>query len=413
MEMKYHINDRGEPGICHAVYKCRFGRDADQHFDTVDEARTAYEKEKVNELFPNGIEKDGLGRRELNKLVKYTDDQEILLQGVETGSPRIRASILSNRNTNADVLRKLYETVKDGKGAAIERREITAHRNYPIEDMSNEEFLNAVKERTKLSYTMRSEMFKDNGLGEQHKESLMKFGAAEAIDAASNKNNKLSAETRYELLTKDKETKLLALRSGKLPASEIKQLDTEEYNNVALYGNKIEHPAHLDEITVTALSGKHGDDVSRRALEKVIHNNNLSERAISAIVRSNFNSKYDQDYSEGINKALYNLPHISDSAKNVLISRSPEVERLKNIEQIAAKVGGMSKLKERIIKNYDEKSAGTSYRKVYVSFDKDELNKLGMGKDEVLTLMNRQAWNADFKYDEESGVFVGGIDSSG
>jgi hypothetical protein len=42
---RYHINpETGNPGVCHAKTKCPFGDIQSEHFDSKDEARSAYEK---------------------------------------------------------------------------------------------------------------------------------------------------------------------------------------------------------------------------------------------------------------------------------------------------------------------------------------------------------------------------------
>ena len=412
MATKYHINDRGEPGICSAVHKCRFGRDADQHYDSVDEARTAYEKEKVNELFPNGVEKDKLGRRELNKLVKYTDDQEILRQGIDTGSARIRSSILQNRNADYETLRKLYTTVEDGEGADAERQEIANHRNYPAGFMTNKELKKAIGARTRLSVEHRRQLLLDDGINDSQKETLMSLDANETTLVAGNKKNMLKQETRNELLSKNSQTRILALKDGKLPAEEIRNLDASEFKNLSYSADRMTNPRHVDEIAAAALKNKHGDDISEIALEKVSRNPYLSQLGISAIAKANANEKFKNKYND-IDISLYRLPNIDDDTKKLLEKRSPEIASIAKVDKIIAKAGGSAQLRDRIVKESNESQAGNAYRKTRVVFDKDEMKKLGMGKEEVLTLMNRRAWNADFSYDEETGVFVGGIDSSG
>lgn len=412
MATKYHINDRGEPGVCNAVHRCRFGRDADQHFDSVDEARTAYEKEKVNELFPQGIDKENLGRRELNKLAKYTDDQSVLQKGIETGSPRIRSSILQNRNADAETLRKLYDTVKEGNGADVEKQEIASHRNYPASRMTDQEFKKALQHRSKLSAQHRNHLLSDRGISDKHKGSLSSLSAYETVLVAGNKNNQLSQSVRNELLTKNSQTKITALSRGQLPATEIRNLDADEFKNLSYSADRMTNPLHIDEIAAIALKNKHGDDISEIALEKVVRNSNLSQLGISAIARSNVNQKYGNKKND-IDVSLYRLPSIDDDTKKLLEKRSPEISSIAKVDKIIEKVGGSKQLSDRIVKDSEKFQAGNAYHKTRVVFDKEELNKLGMGKDEVLTLMNKRAWNADFKYDEESGVFIGGIDSSG
>lgn len=408
MATKYHINDKGEAGVCNAVHKCRFGREADQHYDTVEEARTAYEKEKIDELFSNGVSKDKLGRRELNQLVKYTDDRETFRKGLETKSPRIRASILGNRNADAETLREIYATASD-----TEKKAVVSHRNYPISDMNAAELETAIKARMRLSHQYRQDVFKDNGINDSHKETLQKMTTLEIVAAAGNMNNQLTPAVRQELLNQNSNTKTVAIQKGNLPSTEIRNLDAAGYRSITMDMHRINNPAALDQIVGVALSKKFSNHDNRIVLEKAVYNDNLSQNAIKAIAHSDFNDKDSADYSNAIDRALYSRPSIDDDTKAFLINRSPEVASLAKLEKKAERYGGMSGLKKKLFKKYEQQSSGMSYRTTRVELDKEELKKLNLNKDDVLTLMNRSAYNATFSYDEESGVFIGSIDSSG
>lgn len=43
-EVRYHINEKGNPGICRAKKRCRFGDLSSEHYSTKEEARAAYER---------------------------------------------------------------------------------------------------------------------------------------------------------------------------------------------------------------------------------------------------------------------------------------------------------------------------------------------------------------------------------
>lgn len=45
---KYHVNDSGDPGECNANHRCPFGGD-DEHYDSMSEARSAYEEKMSKE----------------------------------------------------------------------------------------------------------------------------------------------------------------------------------------------------------------------------------------------------------------------------------------------------------------------------------------------------------------------------
>lgn len=57
---RYHINDKGEPGICVAAIKCRFGGEGD-HYPTELDARQAYERKMTHRVgWQSYKEKSGL-----------------------------------------------------------------------------------------------------------------------------------------------------------------------------------------------------------------------------------------------------------------------------------------------------------------------------------------------------------------
>jgi hypothetical protein len=50
---RYHINYKGNPGICHAKNKCPFGDIKTEHYSSKDEAQEAFEKSQSVGTLPN------------------------------------------------------------------------------------------------------------------------------------------------------------------------------------------------------------------------------------------------------------------------------------------------------------------------------------------------------------------------
>lgn len=65
---KYHINKAGEPKVCRAIFKCPFGS-KEEHHDTPEAARDAYEKEMTAEVVPEGASKKTLTRSDIDRIV--------------------------------------------------------------------------------------------------------------------------------------------------------------------------------------------------------------------------------------------------------------------------------------------------------------------------------------------------------
>lgn len=66
---EYHINpETGQPGLCRAKKQCRFGS-SNEHYSTLDEARSAYEKTMSQRAYSNN-----------KKISKNNDDEAISLE---------------------------------------------------------------------------------------------------------------------------------------------------------------------------------------------------------------------------------------------------------------------------------------------------------------------------------------------
>lgn len=57
---KYHISENGEPRLCEAKIKCRLGGESgkENHYDTPDEARKAYEEKNTSKNFSSKVSVD-------------------------------------------------------------------------------------------------------------------------------------------------------------------------------------------------------------------------------------------------------------------------------------------------------------------------------------------------------------------
>jgi hypothetical protein len=98
MTKKYHINSKGEPGICRAKNSCPFGDMETEHYSSVDEARGVYEQEMNNYFTPN-VEK--LLREEMKKLdISENKINEVLITAKEWGTKNKKISKkISKKNT--------------------------------------------------------------------------------------------------------------------------------------------------------------------------------------------------------------------------------------------------------------------------------------------------------------------------
>lgn len=108
---KYHINDKGEAGVCRAKTKCRFGGSSgvDNHFESR-EAAEKHVQEKLNkqygqvESLSRGTARDDL-KKLANKGVKVEKIAKISQHDFSSAAPDVSTIDLVDEKPTADELR--------------------------------------------------------------------------------------------------------------------------------------------------------------------------------------------------------------------------------------------------------------------------------------------------------------------
>ena len=405
---KYHINKKGEPGVCRASYSCPLGGE-DEHYGSAKEAAQAYEKSMTDALVPAGAQKDALGLATLNKLAKVSTDREVLEAAVSKGSDRTLKTLAQNASVGGDLLvaarhKASDPTVKDA---------LLAHRNYPVARMSGEDFARAYKiARLSNGGAGVTRMLSDDGLTDEHlaameadppKDTRGNSLIPNSVEAISNINNKLSAEKRIELAERSWSVLGAAQRSGIYPADRIKNLDASSvyWGNVYRETNPTYIKGYGD-WAVTHASDYKAEDIARH----VAQNEHAPAETLDKLARNGF-APHD----------VYKNPNTSNETKDYLASKDATSASLRKLEKLQEAQGGKD-LKTVLRKDGTEPSTAypsgrnRGYSITTMNFDPEKVKAAGLTASDIHVLMDSRRFNAGSSYNEKTGVYSGAVDST-
>lgn len=137
---KFHISSNGEPAKCTAEIKCRLGGDSgtENHFDTPEEARQAYEKSQASEMIPSISKSDGK-KASVNLTTEQLAEKKALAAVALKKFPSFRMS-----STDFKRLSKVVETGKVTDKVADEllyQREVLEPRSFYDNKATNDLFV--------------------------------------------------------------------------------------------------------------------------------------------------------------------------------------------------------------------------------------------------------------------------------
>lgn len=400
MTVKYHVNDKGEPGVCNAVHKCRFNASEEEHYDTPQEARAGYEKKMVEEIVPEGINKSTkLSASKLNKVAKFTDDQEILLDAAQRGSSRVRASVLSNHNSGGEVLRELYKTSTPN---SEEAKAIVKHKNYPVEDLTTGQIIPVMRQYW-AGGTERTKIAADDSINDEKSARISEFvkGDIKVLSAmAFNENNQISKNQRTKMIDSNKPLIAEAVNRGFYSPENVSRLDDNTLRNQLYYNfENLKDQKVIDAYVDEAID--RSSDVSN--WEKIRKNPQLSSRTINKIVSSGAAGSSVEGF--------YYHKNTSPTTKAELQEAFPRLASIGKAQRATGK-DSIKDIKDDLIVKSETKNIGTSYYADRIQLDKDKLSKYGLNKNDVEALFSG-GYNAGAVYNPETGEFTGKTDSSG
>lgn len=397
---KYHINKKGEPGACYATRKCPFG-DVEDHYESKELARNAYETKMTNELIPQG-NTASLGKRELNELAKITSDDALLNRMLAEGSERTLKNLARNANVDGPRLTEAYKLAQ----APETRLALARNTNFPVHAMNSDDFVQVYKDG---DYKSQRNLLNDNDVNDANVKALLKVEAERgrftpAVDFGAilrNSDNKLSEDMVVDLAERNWRTLDAALMSNRYPADRIASLDRE-----LIYGSSILHSknsTYLEAYVQWAVNNK--DDANGRQSQytagRVANNPSTPPATLHKLAENGLALE-----------EVYRHPDATPETKALAVASSPEVARMKKLDKLEESYPGGLK-NELIVNN----STSQPYRNrgLYdstVKLDTSKVKALGLSKQDVFTLLKVGDYNGGYNYDENTGVFTGTIDST-
>lgn len=130
---KYHINDKGNPGICHAKIKCRFGDLSTEHYSSKEDALKAFENKEDNSILPKKISKNSPNNSSVNSSIDdEPKDKKKILDEIRKSPEKF----LEAQRVEEEMLRKNRAEQRELTDEEYERhrdflRLLTNNKNFP------------------------------------------------------------------------------------------------------------------------------------------------------------------------------------------------------------------------------------------------------------------------------------------
>lgn len=404
---KFHINGKGEVLPCVAsVRDCDFG-DQEDHYTTKIEARKAYESQMAQNVIPDSENKANTPLRELNALAKITNDPEVIEEAIERGSDRTLRNLARNDNFyDAERLVRAYDnaTTDETKAALVKNI------NFPVSKMSGEEYL-AKASSAKTIRQISREMSRSNEVNDTHAKTL-EGGKAFMLELAilRNKDNQLTTDGVANLAHNSMFHLEAAIESGRYPANNIKELPREFINHG--FVSKVKDPKYIKGFTdwaVVNTENKDSDITVSSTFNAIANNPNTGARELDTV------SRFQSDDISGRSAllAIYHHPNTDAETRDYVFSKNvPEINRTAKLEKLDKVIPG-GVYNEVFVSEKTNKTSFGNIKQTVIQLDKDKVNRLRLDDQEVVTLMGRNNWNGGARYDSETGVFVGEVDTTG
>lgn len=187
--MKFHVNPKtGNPSVCHALIKCRFGGES-EHYFTKSQAREDYEKKNAAFSAPESLAAAGQVSR-----AKKTRRIEEMNQIISTGNEACLINLANNRHVTPEILQKAWAA----SDSDLVKTAIALNPKCPVEIIDKKRMLD-FKFRG-IEKDLRKKLESDDVTEDQAKIVLENFRGSEVSEAIlSNPNTKLSQKTLFNL----------------------------------------------------------------------------------------------------------------------------------------------------------------------------------------------------------------------
>lgn len=402
--MRYHINPAtGEPGRCSAKNGgCPFGGE-NEHYTSPEAAREAFEASNSDSTFSMSL-------KDMNSLAKTANDSQVIAGIIAKGSDRTLNNLAKNPNlTPQDVKTALAKT----RNPAVRANLLVAN-NGPAELMEPadlEEILAKLPAKEQHSTTA----FYRNGdkiarlvnnpyLTDEHYEQVINSsripaGLKNRFAIILGDDNKISpqktrafieaANWRNYPVNADR-----ALVNKKLTEQDLMDAPDKYLDNFSATGpSKILGTREVDILGQVAV--KKGHD---RLQMWVAKDSRTSSHVLDTMGRFSLQSEH-----------IYKNPNTSNHIKARIAEKDASKPYIR-MDELRNKIGDAEYLS--ILKAGGGSQLGRAYSQTETIFDMEKVRKYNLTNDDVFYMAGARGFNGGTRFNPDTGVFSGYIDSS-
>ena len=403
MSVKYHIGEKGDPSPCRAEEgKCPLGG---EHFDSVDDARKAYESSQSENIIPVKKKKTTLSAMSESELLSEISSRQY--------TARLANAVFSKKFSRSEILEKFTELQEDRSNSGLKKRCMLLHcPNSPLSspDVSGNDLYCAAKDQplsaehhvfnhpnmTPAAWDKMSESALHPGARNAELSSLV-FDRVRAGKPVSPAVIKTAAYSNPQGM-------IDGLESGKISVAQIVTAPGKAIHP-SMIARSVENPDHLDGFTDWAI---HNLDVpenrvkAEQVLQEIARGRNAHNATFAKIAQT---GKADAE--------LYSNPNTSDAVKTFVKKSIPDAQRIEKFDTIAgSKHSSIAEVKKVLEVSKTEQSLNYSntHNETIVQLDTEKLKKYNVSQEDVEALYRHNF--GEFEYDPKSGVVRFTNDSS-
>lgn len=342
-----------------------------------------------------------MGAREAANLVREsTDPEEISQLVMSTGSPTVISAAVKNDATDTETLSEIYNSTDND----LVRSRVAEHPNVPLATLDDKDFDKKIRG---ARYSFPKPKYSEAslaGLSDDRLEKIMVEGALQRDEyhkppfrGLCLKNPRLVQDvTNFDSLTTE----------------EIKGLDDDTL-------------AHVRS-RVNLRTNREIDDVISESLDRGVTDSSMADMLVRGPHRGGFNREGEVNAPNPgtVDRVLmnsdegYSTPHLyryaSPAGRRHLEAKHPG--RFESQGRILSATEGSGKTVKDLKDGYTSPAGvtnkGRSFNEYHVQVDVAGLERAGVNRDDVPTLMSMTgAWNGSSRWDPNTGVFSYEIDS--
>lgn len=389
MANTYHINPQtGDVSACRATQgKCPFGSSA-EHYFTPEAARRGYEISM--ETVPAAVT-TALKPAALNAEAKTTTDAGVFEQIATTGSTRTFRNLVKNPAAPGSILVRVAE-----KADPATRTLVLHHSAYPVSAMTPEDYKSVVEGS--------GGVYSDNGrrLLEDPEVDDDKFAAVNRLNIAERRRilktpNRVSEAVIVREVEANTTLLAAALEHNRYPLDRIPNLPKDGVSWSDAHYEK--RPEVLEAYATWA--GRHAGNTAGGHVARALVGNEYTPP--SAIARLG--------EAGAALEEVYKDPRATDELRAYMRrGYGDKLGSTARIHEIEEQLQG-SLRDELVVTSSTRKVARAAHETEFI-LDKKKIEAYGLTREDVLEVMGSKGYNMQASYNEATGIFTGGVDSS-